>query len=75
MQGGTLIPRNECPGGHFFQWDSHSNDNGYHTSERSFSTMRRLFTYLRSSMTEFNQTECINLEEVHVAKKFIYITK
>ena len=51
------------------------------TSERSFSTMRLLLTYLRSSMTErrFNNcfilhvhkelAECINLEEV--AKEFI----
>ena len=51
------------------------------TSERSFSAMRRIFTYLRSSMTEsrFNNcfilhvhkelTERINLEDV--AKEFI----
>ena len=26
MSGGTFVPRNECPGGHFFQGDSHSSD-------------------------------------------------
>ena len=28
MSGGTFVPRNECPGGHFFQGDSHSSDTG-----------------------------------------------
>ena len=28
MSGGTIVPRNECPGGHFFQGDSHASDTG-----------------------------------------------
>ena len=28
MSGGTVVPRHECPGGHFFQGDSHASDNG-----------------------------------------------
>ena len=28
MSGGTVVPRYECPGGHFFQGDSHASDNG-----------------------------------------------
>ena len=26
MSGGTIVPRNECPEGHFFQGDSHASD-------------------------------------------------
>ena len=26
MSGGTVVPRHECPGGHFFQGDSHASD-------------------------------------------------
>ena len=28
MSGGTVVPRHECPGGHFFQGDSHASDTG-----------------------------------------------
>ena len=28
MSGGTIVPRNECPGGQFFQGDSHASDTG-----------------------------------------------
>ena len=28
MSGGTVVPRHECPGGHFFQGDSHASDRG-----------------------------------------------
>ena len=28
VSGGTFVPRNECPEGHFFQGDSHSSDTG-----------------------------------------------
>ena len=28
MSGGTIVPRHECPGGHFFQGDSHASDTG-----------------------------------------------
>ena len=28
MSGGTVVPRHECPGGHFFQGDSHASDSG-----------------------------------------------
>ena len=28
MSGGTVVPRHERPGGHFFQGDSHASDTG-----------------------------------------------
>ena len=28
MSGGTVVPRHQCPGGHFFQGDSHASDTG-----------------------------------------------
>ena len=31
MSGGTVVPRHECPGGHFFQGDSHASDTGLTT--------------------------------------------
>ena len=32
MSGGTVVPRHECPGGHFFQGDSHASDTGFKPS-------------------------------------------
>ena len=29
MSGGTVVPRHQCPGGHFFQGDSHASDTGF----------------------------------------------
>ena len=28
MSGGTIVPRNECPGGYFFHGDSNASDTG-----------------------------------------------
>ena len=50
MSGGTFVPRNECPGGHFFQGDSHSSDTGtYRVRESSARYKYYIRTHYRGS--------------------------
>ena len=38
MSGGTVVPRHQCPGGHFFQGDSHASDTAV-----SFKLLKTIF--------------------------------
>ena len=54
MSGGTVVPRHECPGGHFFQGDSHASD-----TVSSMSVIRNKFKSLRADRVQMfvNKTQ------------------